>query len=156
MYRKSDKCNPRFWTLWHMKMYIKYRFHMKNMVTNITKQECKYWSFCAFDNVSLNINYNYCSWSALLYLVPRCGDLFWLLPLHPSIIKCPLSSCFGSAAVRLQFSGEQFSFYKWIVYSRIIIFVSQMPFLYNDACANKVNSYTCKYKPRGPGCCAFK
>ena len=73
--------------------------------------------------------------SALVSLVQRsrCGDLFRLLRPssrhHQVSIKLPFS---GSAAVPLQLRGEQFGFfffYKWIVYTRIIIFVPQMRFL---------------------------
>lgn len=77
--------------------------------------------------------------------------LVWLLHRLPNIIKCPLNSRFGSAAVRLQFRREQFGFYKWIVCRWIIIFVPQMPFLQNDACVNKVNSHATVH-PRDCNC----
>lgn len=72
-------------------------------------------------------------------------------PLHPGITQCPaLRSHVDSAAVRVQFSREQFVFYKRIVYTRIIIFVPQMSFLQTIACVNAVNLYTCDHTPMGP------
>lgn len=137
-------------TFWHISVNVKYG--CKCSITNITnKKSLKKQKriLLLWKNLTAAVGMHWCLW----FRGQGGGDLFRLLCLHLSIIKCLLKCHFGSAASLLQFRGEQFGFYKWIVFSRIIIFVPQMPFLLTDACVNKVNSYTCTHTPRGLGLC---
>lgn len=100
-------------TFWHISVNVKYG--CKCSITNITNKislKKQKRILLLWKNLTAAVGMHWCLW----FRGQGGGDLFRLLCLHLSIIKCLLKCHFGSAASLLQFRGEQFGFYKWIVF----------------------------------------